>query len=454
MDISKYKNQLNLKYHIILLSNTDYNTINNLTGDTDTASIHLTESDLAVIRVNDDIMTKQNTKAFELLILHELGHIYYNHNQKIYRYIEDVKYMIKQNEIFIMNILGIDDSSNLYSLRFILTLLNKAGDYQINSTLLDQFDLKEIFNEFNIQGIHPNDLNLQLGRDIEYYIINILLTKSKLKQFLESQIPELLKILMSSDEDCDNTMSIDSPQAEIGLGNGQSGPSPQAEIGLGDGRSGPGKGTSDSSDSSVNASDEYKNLKIEAELSKLFYGNSKRNSSNVKLTKSKDYLRRVNTGRDEIKSILIPVMKTRYASVGLSSVNFLVDVSGSISSKVVSNLIGLVYQIFKSRNTVCNIYTWNTGFVELISVKDLSDLAKKIRIGGGTSLEDGITYINNIDNKSPLVIVSDFEDDIEAWVNALEENKNTILGINHGSETYDPTGILRFKKKFKYLNTK
>lgn len=108
----------------------------------------------------------------------------------------------------------------------------------------------------------------------------------------------------------------------------------------------------------------------------------------------------------------------------------LLDVSGSISQTVVSKFIGMFQKISKSLNKKCHLILWSDN---LMGDYDIKNIPSRVHTGGGTTMYRGIDYIVSKykpGGKDALVMVSDYEDSMNTWIDSIRKaHLNNFYGI-------------------------
>lgn len=125
---------------------------------------------------------------------------------------------------------------------------------------------------------------------------------------------------------------------------------------------------------------------------------------------------------------LIPKKRTenRYKP---GNVYMLVDISGSVSDTAVGNMIKAVKNVAKHCGRKSRIIWWDErccGDYSLLTMKP------GIAVTGGTSLAGGIKYISKKylnHNNDKLVIISDYQDNLDEWYTELCKIKGDAMGL-------------------------
>lgn len=156
-------------------------------------------------------------------------------------------------------------------------------------------------------------------------------------------------------------------------------------------------------------------------------------------------------------SMLIP-KTTRESNFERPRLYILVDVSGSINQTTLSMFAGLFDNIATKLNNKCRFITWDTRLEGDWLVKDIPEY---LNAGGGTSMAGGFKYIAETyhpRNKDAVVIVSDYEDNVNDWIRMLDKyNLHNVYGVLWTNDGYDDdyywrdTDILKKIKTTKFL---
>lgn len=376
-----------------------------------------------------------NKRVRELIVKHELGHIYYNHLEAREQFLAQLRSyrtdLTRQQEDYILNV---------------------AMDMEINSTLLDLKEVEEIEKYIldqtgnKIQSVHPSRNGFPNARKTQEYLDRIMLDMENNPQENEGE-------------------GRGNGEGEDGEGNG----SPQK--GKGDGQKNSSSGKYGDTNITVNE-EKYKELKAQQKeygvKGSEEKGDQRGNQANVfgeisieeNLTAYQQlkrliapYMKRIHrsyrldrkVGRDVYKNVLrgktkiyVPSYKTKVERVyEKGAIDFLVDVSGSTDTDLNKKIVRDTFELIATPGKFMDIYLWNTSLVSKITAKDLQELEITTFLsGGGTTLADGIDYISKQStDKRPLVIISDLEDNLDDWSMSLKRcgyNFQDVLILNHG----------------------
>lgn len=130
------------------------------------------------------------------------------------------------------------------------------------------------------------------------------------------------------------------------------------------------------------------------------------------------------------------VMRTRITTVEEyrpGNLIAVVDVSGSVDIELVKAFLSEMLKYKSKFGTKSRIILWDTSLVGDLQLKK-SEL-DKICCGGGTSIARGIHYAKEKYLKSEqdkLCVISDFEDDLNEWLEELSTVKGDAFGICWG----------------------
>lgn len=157
----------------------------------------------------------------------------------------------------------------------------------------------------------------------------------------------------------------------------------------------------------------------------------------------RDVMYNTNRGRLGRRSDVIRpahVMKIRAKQKEEATAVFLVDVSGSMNSRILTRIIKTIYS-FRSKTNITKdwrVVTWNSGLVQDFSLSN----EEGIKIGGGTAIAYGIDYCKKyIKSRSDkLFIISDMEDSLSDWADEIKANsamtKDNVFVIDLPTSKY------------------
>lgn len=127
-------------------------------------------------------------------------------------------------------------------------------------------------------------------------------------------------------------------------------------------------------------------------------------------------------------NIIIPKELHKTVSIPARKLYLLFDVSGSVDAKMIFDFISTFSKI-KNHFRNVQIITWNT---QLVREWNINDQIQNL-YGGGTNIAYGIKYVNrkyNLKNKDVLFVISDFQDNLNAWEKELTPIKANKYAIN------------------------
>lgn len=169
----------------------------------------------------------------------------------------------------------------------------------------------------------------------------------------------------------------------------------------------------------------------------------------IKITNKRDKMRLYNRGI--IKDVLHTVISQR---VNLSldpKLVFLIDVSGSMDTRLIKRVLKTIsFDLYKlNRSLEYDIIAWSTELeAHFRDIKPKSKLPG-IPSGGGTRMARGIKYFSeNYDKNAILVLISDFEDDLDEW-HQVEDSMvgYEIYAWNYGRYSNDNVDWTRLKQR-------
>lgn len=143
--------------------------------------------------------------------------------------------------------------------------------------------------------------------------------------------------------------------------------------------------------------------------------------------------RRMGSGSGRV---IIPSIQMKLEKSNSPRVVFLIDISGSMDTDLIDRVLKTISISLKRIGTAVryDVITWNTSLATHYRDLDPKNPLTSFPCNGGTALAYGINYFGqHYDKDSPLVIISDFCDDLEDWnreANKLQGYK--LYGINYG----------------------
>jgi hypothetical protein len=134
-----------------------------------------------------------------------------------------------------------------------------------------------------------------------------------------------------------------------------------------------------------------------------------------------------NINRNKFGDILIP-RRYRIENYNLNNLCILLDVSGSVPREFIKRVIQTVIRAegaFNKRRS--RLVCWSDSLCSDTSLADIGTVG----FGGGTVLGEGIEYCKKyLNERSGFFIISDFQDDLNDWIDAAKELgcKKTAIG--------------------------
>lgn len=151
------------------------------------------------------------------------------------------------------------------------------------------------------------------------------------------------------------------------------------------------------------------------------------------------------------RKVLMPVYHLRVKMISTPKIVFLIDVSGSMNSSLVSRILNTISKKMRNikKGLKYDIITWSTKLRDHFKDLDPFKPSPRIDIGGGTRLAEGIKYFrDNYDQSSILVLISDFEDYLDEW----EKETSKMSGYELYGFCYGWSSCDRDIKNFKIRN--
>lgn len=175
----------------------------------------------------------------------------------------------------------------------------------------------------------------------------------------------------------------------------------------------------------------------------------------IKVDCKKENLYLYNRGIN--RSVITPIIKRRVTQSTEPTIVFLIDVSGSMDTRLVDRILNTIAKKMKKigRGLKYNIITWSTDLGEHIQNIDPRKGVPRISTGGGTRMARGITYFKeNYGPEAVLILISDFEDYLEEW-HEIEEKmpQYTMWGFNYGrgyKQEFTNFKVRNFKNSYGY----
>ena len=148
----------------------------------------------------------------------------------------------------------------------------------------------------------------------------------------------------------------------------------------------------------------------------------------------KDNLYLYNRGIN--RTIMAPTYHMRVQHTTEPKIVFLIDVSGSMNTTLVTRILQSISGKMKSirKGLKYDIIAWSTVLCSHIKNIDPKKPIPKIRIGGGTRMARGIEFFRtNYTDESILVLISDFEDYLDEWEEVTKTmTKYDLYAFNYG----------------------
>lgn len=343
--------------------------------------------------------------------LHEFGHIYLNQLDIWKSLDEQIRDTINKNKSKIATKInencGIDFGDTLLDQiiedpRANQFIHNVSMDLEVNSKIIGEEDIKEMERRLErIQKVHgfklvyPSKYNLPDGskfpenRSYPEYLILVI---QNLDQFLK-QIQEEIKSSGGNEKDLEEILES--------MGNFSEDKEKESN------RKDPGSEIF-TENLKLNSVDPI-NIAIDDVIRRY-------RKKTIKKDYKKDFLYHYNRGIN--RSVISPIYRLQREQIKDIGIVFLIDVSGSMRKGLIDSIIsGVRDKMLKIRSNIrYSLVGWST---ELTSeFKDITGKSKipEIKVGGGTRISTGISYIDKNYSKSDiLVIISDFYDDLDEW---------------------------------------
>ena len=158
----------------------------------------------------------------------------------------------------------------------------------------------------------------------------------------------------------------------------------------------------------------------------------------VKMTDDIDMMKAWNKGIIP-RNVVVPMSKSKLNFKNDIKIVFLIDISGSMNTELVDRCLkSIAVSLYKiNRNLKYDVISWNTRLGEHLRDLDPKKPVPHISYGGGTDMAAGMEYFKNNYNKNAvLVLISDFEDNLNEWHRIESTMKGyTMYGFNYGSYT-------------------
>jgi len=130
-----------------------------------------------------------------------------------------------------------------------------------------------------------------------------------------------------------------------------------------------------------------------------------------------------------------------------SSIHIIVDVSGSVPVATVNRIVSTLIEVNAFDKKRSRLIQWDTS---LKGDDSLMNKTFQLRGFGGTNIARGIEYVSKYVKKKTdkVFIISDFEDDLNAWTRAAKKIKCEKIAICHDANSVNNIDT-EFKKQFK-----
>lgn len=323
-----------------------------------------------------------------LLLLHELGHVDFGHfEHDLNKLYEEIRHIALHNFGKAVNSFEHD-------------ILNICMDLQVNSTLFNLKDIKNLYETYGIQTVsmYPP---AQAGFDFKYYYTYVIdkfdfKKKLKVKEFIkavESWVSQMIKggKDVTAEVKSEIKQKADDSDSDEGQGSGMVN-SPKEKVGT-----------------------QEENL--------LSYLNTFIETSNTTRTDSMRLYNRQSRGNTDL---LYNSLK-RQRVKNLIKIIILVDVSYSMNKNLIKRIIAFFRGHSQKFHIDSRVVTWTTGLVEDFKI---SEDVQDIQIGGGTHLASGIKYCLDKYNPNKILHISDFQDDLQAIEFISKKSGCKFYGIN------------------------
>ena len=158
----------------------------------------------------------------------------------------------------------------------------------------------------------------------------------------------------------------------------------------------------------------------------------------IKQSLRRDVMKNYNRGI--IRSVIAPSISRKISISTNPKIVFLLDISGSMDTRLVDRILRTISKsILKiNRDLRYDIITWSTRLGE--HIKDINPRkgVPRISCGGGTDMASGMRYFKeNYKSDAILVLISDFEDNLDAWHSVESSMKEySMWGFNYGDNRY------------------
>ena len=349
------------------------------------------------------------------LFVHEAGHIIFNH---VFNTKEKETLIRSRLEKVYEKHIDLFNGKQEFFNSFYGYVFNIAQDFEVNSKLYtkDEFDyLNQLVTEYTgtfSEGMWPEKYGFPIGKNWRFYL-NLII----------EDLPNFVKNMKNEFGDSDN----DSNSGNDGLSEDEMekiakevGKMSEEELmNLDDTKSALNGGNYDSEFIKINADYEVKDI---SQIIKII----QKQLFNADTELKHDLLYKSNRLCESVirpKDIEIECEKE-------SNFYVLLDVSGSIPAKFVTDVILSFRKFSKNFSKKSRIIQWNSSLANDSIITD--DVP--ICAGGNTFIASGISYIDSHykTNDSILFLISDMDDYLESWIAALKNSsfkKKVLISV-------------------------
>lgn len=382
--------------------------------------------------INIDSSVDENSDFYHYLLLHECGHIVFNHVSNSNVFSDDI---LKGKIDAIYNkVREIDPKFTSEGIENGVKsiLLNQVTDFEVNSKLFsedEQAYLEQITSDFvghETQICLPQYFNFPAGKTANEYLLYILRDVEKWLKDLANQDGKSKKGNKSSSNGSSSGKLTKEEKEKLekqfskGDKEEKAKEEQKQQEEKGDSKS-KEAGTSNETEEVTSSGEVCEDMNsLQKKILQALYNKEETSTK-------RNILYYYN--RDKYHSNIMHVKETRQSIIRDSNMKVLLDVSGSVDEDLIKQFIEVFKNIAKAISKKCRIVFWNTDLVGDYSSKE--DFP--IEIGGGTDIGEGIKYLAD-DTKDLLFVVSDCEDDLEYWENIYKGEKYLISWERHEFE--------------------
>lgn len=386
------------------------------------------------INVADDT---GSDSVFWSVLIHELGHIYYNHmdidNPKELKDVKNLCVSLGYNYPAIMLYYGGP-----------MSFLNIAMDLEINTKLLEEDNIRVIKDELNMcivtrdsYGI-PEDAKFNTFRDYYEPLFKHAVEDNAEEDYeqLKQDIKEALKNGKGKPDSGLNDIPVNGNSIEIDDEEISDLLKSEDYKAAGSNEEGEEDTVGNELNSRNNGSGKYIGKGSSSSKTEISDGSSSEDIKNFikniiddkrALEYNYDPMRHYNRGTRRNNSGLLYNSTRRRPSVLKRSRKLLVcvDISGSMDISDIKTAVQSLKEIFKDIHPDSKFVTCNCNIDEVYPISDIPD---NIGTGGGTDMAAGIKYA--IENGfTDIVIYSDFCTDLDSMYTLIEENNIKVYSI-------------------------